>query len=137
VLRACCCRVECREQLAPAIDADFAEDGFEVILDRVVGDEQSLADRAGVEARRERRDDCALARRERVDAAEDVEGIGRRGRSAGAGASGDRTVTAMLPSSPSPLSGEAWIISHRPSIVRSSAWASASEPCERASVATG
>src|SRR3954447_45169 len=65
------------EQLAAAADARLLEYGFEVVLDRVAGDEESLRNCAGVKPRDERSDDLALALGQRVGAAEQVERLGR------------------------------------------------------------
>jgi hypothetical protein len=54
-------RVEGRAQLAAAVDLEFVEDGFEVVLERVRRDEQSFAGRSGVEPLEQHGDDFTLS----------------------------------------------------------------------------
>jgi hypothetical protein len=68
---------ESGEQLTAAADPGLGDDGLEVVLDRVAGDEEPLCDGARVEPCDECGDDLALALGERVGAAEQLERLGR------------------------------------------------------------
>src|SRR5438093_7361508 len=71
-----CGSIEPREQLAAAVDADLLEDRLQMILHRVARDEEPLGEGARVESGDDRGGDVALALREGIGAAEEVECLG-------------------------------------------------------------
>jgi hypothetical protein len=120
-------RAEPREQLAAAVDADLLEHRFEMVLDGVARDEEALGDSVSVKSRRECRDDLTLTLRQRIQAAKEFKSLTR---SRSAERDGDVPLALTF-------EGAASIITHRPSAVRISAWASGADRRIRASVAAG